>query len=214
MAPTRHRQPQRRRFVPLLWISGAAAATVLVLGVNGTLSSWTSALITNDTDTAGAGNAVALSETDGTHTCTTASSTTNAVTCSTINKYGGNLAMTPGTASTVDVTFTNTGNGAATKFGYKPGTCTNTTGTLCASGSLTVAVSSSPGTTYAAGSAIAALGQSAVAPGSLADTTGASVSVAAGGSLTCRFVTTLISTAPATDAGASISQPILWTLAA
>ena len=200
--------------MPLLWISGAAAAMVLVLGVNGTLSSWTSALITNTTNTAGAGNAVALSETDGTNTCATTTSATNTVSCATINKYGGNLAMTPGTASVVNVTFTNTGNGPATKFGYKPGTCTNTSGTLCTNGDLTVAVACSAGTTYVAGNAIAGLGQAALAPGSLADTTGTTVAVAAGGSVTCRFTTTLSATAPASDAGANLSQPIVWTLAA
>jgi len=38
---------RRRSRTPLVWIGGAIAAGILILGVNGTLSSWTDAIINN-----------------------------------------------------------------------------------------------------------------------------------------------------------------------
>lgn len=217
-------QGSRRRRTTALVVSGAAAATVLVLGVTGTLSSWTVAIITNDTNTAQAATAVALTESGpngsgGTATCTTLQSTDNTATCSTINKYGGSTAMSPGDTSTVDVTFTNSGNASAGTFKYAPGTCTSTPGPgsvdLCTDGDLTVAVACSTGTTYNVANAIPALAQAAVTPGTLASMTLAGTpALAAGGTITCEFTTTLSSTAPAEDASSAISQPIVWTLSA
>ncbi len=82
----------RRRFVPLAWAGSAAAAVVLALGVTGTLSSWTQAIITNDTNTVDSIGAVSLKEMDatGTTTCVdTADTVDNTATCTDINKYGG-----------------------------------------------------------------------------------------------------------------------------
>lgn len=84
--------PARRRFVPLAWAGSAAAAAILALGVTGTLSSWTEAIITNDDNDVASAGAVSLKEmnADGTVTCVdTASSADNTATCSDINKYGG-----------------------------------------------------------------------------------------------------------------------------
>src|SRR5205085_3296114 len=151
---------------------GSIAAVVLVLGVSGTLSSWTSALITNDDNSAGAtASYLALVETDGTHTCDTTTAPNNTVaSCSSINKYGGNSTMSPGDSEVVDVTFTNPGTAAGNTFSYAPGSCSPTNGTggvdLCADGDLTVTVACSTGVSYNAGTAIAALGQSG-APGNL-----------------------------------------------
>jgi len=78
--PAAHRG--RRRFLPLVWAASAFAAVVLVLGVNGTLSAWTSAIITNDTNTVATANALILKEVgpDGTaaHTAQTCYSSTGA----------------------------------------------------------------------------------------------------------------------------------------
>lgn len=210
-----------RRRTTMLAIAGALAATVLVLGVNGTLSSWTSAVVTNDTNTAGAEGAVALSESDGTSTCDTVTTSDNTFTCSTINKYGGDTAMAPGNSSVVTVTFTNDGSADGKTFGYAPGTCSSTPGPggtdLCADADadLTVAVVCSTGTSYDAANDIAGLGQAAVAPGSLAgmSVTGAP-ELATGDSITCQFTTTLASDAKTSDAASQVSQPIVWTLGA
>jgi hypothetical protein len=212
---------RNRRRSAVLWGSGAAAALVVILGVNGTLSSWTSALITNDTNTAGAtASYVALVESDGTHTCDTTSASNNTdASCSTINKYGGVTTMSPGDSRVVDVTFTNPGTGVGNTFSYAPGTCTPTNGTggidLCTGGDLTVAVSCSTGATYNSGAVVAALSQSAVAPGSLASKTWTSTPALAGASataVTCQFTTALASASPPVDAGSQVSQPVTWTL--
>ena len=119
----------------------------------------------------------------------------------------------------MDVTFTNPGTADGNTFSYAPGSCTPTNGTgginLCTDGDLTVAVSCSTGTTYSAGAAIAALGQTAVAPGSLVSkswTSSPALGSASASAITCRFTTTLDSAAPPVDAGSQVAQPIDWTL--
>lgn len=221
---TEGEQESRRRRTTALVVSGAAAAAVLVLGVTGTLSSWTTAIITNSTNTTQAATAIALTESGpdgagGTATCTTLQSGDNAITCTSINKYGGNTAMAPGDSSTVDVTFTNSGNKDALSFKYAPQPCAPTLGLgsvdLCTDGDLTVAVSCATGTSYVAANKVAALEQTAVKPGSLATKTlTGAPALAAGSSITCEFTTKLSSTAPAEDASSAISQPIVWTLSA
>ena len=211
---------KNRRRAAALWGSGAIAAVVLVLGVSGTLSSWTSALITNDQNSAGATSSyLALVETDGSHTCDTTTSPNNTISaCSTINKYGGNSTMSPGDSEVVDVTFTNPGTADGNTFSYAPGSCTPTNGTggidLCTDGDLTVTVACSTGTSYNAGNAIAALGQSAV-PGSLVTkswTAAPALGSASATAVTCRFTTALDSAAPPVDAGSQVAQPVTWTL--
>src|SRR4051812_38564154 len=82
---------KRRSRTPLVWIGGAFAAGILILGVSGTLSSWTDAIINNTHNTVSSESAVGLLETgtDQTASCDTASTMTNSMTCSTVNKYGG-----------------------------------------------------------------------------------------------------------------------------
>jgi hypothetical protein len=210
----------RRRRTAALWGSGLFAAVVLILGVNGTLSSWTTALITNNSNTAGAtASYLALVETDGTSTCDTTTSANNTdSTCSTINKYGGNTTMSPGDSSRVDVTFTNPGTAAGNTFSYAPGTCAPTNGTngvnLCTQGDLNVAVACSTGTTYNAAALIGALGQSG-APGSLVTkswTSAPALAAASASAVTCRFTTSLSSASPPADSGSQVAQPITWTI--
>ena len=105
---------RRRRGSLLVWISSAVAATLLVLGVSGTLSSWTAAILTNDTNTVATTTAVILKEAQGATTCFSSASATNTSTCSTINKYGGVASpLSPGGSQTDDVTFTNVGGSNA-----------------------------------------------------------------------------------------------------
>lgn len=98
---------KRLRNAPVVWGSSALAAAVLVLGINGTLSTWTQAIIDNGNNSAASASAVALTETvksqanqggaGGTQTVGTVCDTrtqpsnelTDAAACDTINKYGG-----------------------------------------------------------------------------------------------------------------------------
>jgi hypothetical protein len=200
---------QRRRGAPLVWGASALAAGILVLGVTGTLSSWTAAIITNDTNTTKASDAVALSEAQGGAVCVdTATTSTNTATCSTINKYGGIApTLTPGgPAHTTTVTLTNTGTGAG-DLTLAAGACTSTGGAAGSTGNLcnqaTVTVECPTGTaTFGPGT----LNAFDTAPDS------AVASLAAGDSVDCTFSVSLPSTAPASVSGMVASQPLVWTL--
>jgi hypothetical protein len=117
-------RPRRRRLAPLVWLGSAAAATVVALGVSGTLSGFT-ASIDNTTNTAATGTLL-MSETDGTATCYSNGSAagapdSNANTCATINKFGGSTTMAPGVAGpAVTVTIANNGNIKANTFTLTP----------------------------------------------------------------------------------------------
>ena len=234
MASHRARDGQRRftRFggAATLAAAGGVAAVFLTLGVNGTLASWTQAIIGNSTNTVASAAAVILQETGpGPVTCTSSSSSSNSATCSTINKYGGTATpLTPNTSQTVTVTFTNTGAANAhTSFVLAPGTCASTytvtatgetagaasTPNLCTNGDLTVAVSCSDGSTYSSGSAWTDLVYTAAAPPTTTKShtpTGSDLN--AGSSWTCQFTVTLSSSASVLDQNITVSQPLTWTL--
>jgi hypothetical protein len=205
-----------------LYAAGALSALVVGLGASGTLSSWTEAIVTNDSNTADAADAVALKESDGTDACSTFTDADNVATCSSINKYGG-ADLTPGDSRDVDVTFTNPGGAAGVTFSYAFDSCSSTPGPgavdLCSDGDLTVAVSCSTGTTYSSAARIADLGQSASAPSGLAGKSwtpspGPALAGLEASAVTCRFTTALASDAPAASGGSQVSQPITWTLSA
>src|SRR5690349_12034462 len=184
--------------------SSALAAIVLILGVNGTLSSWTSAVISNDTNTVATASAVILKEVGPSATCYSSSGATNSYTCSTVNKYGGTGSpLAPGGSQVTDVVFTNVGSAAASTFVLTSGSCSQSptagSGTppaanVCTSGDLTVAISCSNGATYSAGSAWADLVYAAGAPGSIPGTLTHTATLAAGSSFTCRFTVVLSGT--------------------
>lgn len=117
-----HSRPRarRRRFAPIMLVAGLLGTAVLSLSLSGTLSAFT-AMITNTSNTAGTGVLV-MQETGngGSATCDSNQST---ATCSTINKYGGNLAMVPGGSSTSTVTIADTGTVAASTLTLAPGSC-------------------------------------------------------------------------------------------
>lgn len=216
---------KRRRSAPVLWGSGALAAAVLVLGVSGTLSSWTSAILTNGDNHAGTTGAVALQETgpDGTgaaFTCTTATSTDNTASCDQINKYGNggveDTTLQPGDSISTSVTLKNTGSGDATTFTMAPGTCSSVYNT-----------GSQLGATPAAGDDLCTELQVAVACTGDATLTVAATNLAAfatthtlatglpsGGSTTCTFTVSLPADAPSRFSGQTATQPIVWTLSA
>ncbi|HWJ08284.1 MAG TPA: hypothetical protein VNS46_02850 [Nocardioides sp.] len=228
-ASRRHAAPRRRSPRPgprgLLAGAGAVAAVLLTLSVNGTLSDWTSAVLTNSTNTVATTTAVILQEVgpDGSaghvsQTCRSSDGAANSATCTTINKYGGTTSpLAPGGSQATDVVFTNLGAANASSFVLTPGTCTSTpsTGTptpnnLCTT-DLTVAVSCSGGTSYVAGSAwsdlVYAAGPAASIP-TLTHTPGLS----SGASATCRLTVALPAGASVLDQGVVVSQPLSWTL--
>lgn len=224
MAAHRSNRPARRgRGLPLLWGAGAAAALLLVLSTSGTLSAWTSAIITNDTNTVATASAVILKEVGPTAaTCLSSSGVGNSYTCSTVNKYGGTASpLNPGGSQVTDVVFSNVGGSAASSFVLTTGSCSQTptagSGTpsaanVCTNGDLTVAISCSDGGTYSAGSAWADLVQAAAAPSSMTATLTHTATLAAGASFTCRFTVALASGANVLDQGITASQPLTWTL--
>ncbi len=231
----------RRRFRvrpgPALWGAGVIAAVLLVLGANGTLASWTQAIISNTSNSVATGNAVILQESNTvggtTTTCTSAASSTNVSICSNINKYGGTTTpLTPGGSQTTNVTFTNTGSQNASSFVMTPGATGTTVGgqtiaacvstgpagatNLCTSSDLSFTVNCSPGSTYTAGSKWTAAGDinygPAVAPTSALTHTATGTELNAGASWTCQFVVALSATASPLDQGVTVTQGIAWTL--
>ncbi|MFV0459940.1 MAG: hypothetical protein ACK5MT_14340 [Actinomycetales bacterium] len=197
-----------RRETTLLWISGGLAAGVLAVGLNGTLSSWVTATIANDANTAAAATSVILTETDGTATCSSTQNggAGNSYTCSTINKYGGTTTpLLPGDSQSVTVTMSNTGTGDGA-LALDAGACV-ATGGQAATDSLcevaTVAVSCPAGTTTKAPTTLATF--DADSPTSVGGLT-------AGSSLSCTFTVSLPAGTSPVYSGQSLTQPLTWTL--
>src|SRR4051812_23920871 len=91
------RAPKRGRGLPLLWSASGIAALLLVLSTSGTLSSWTSAIVTNDSNTVATASAVILLEVGPSATCLSSSGVANSFTCTAVNKYGGTTSpLNPG----------------------------------------------------------------------------------------------------------------------
>ncbi|MCW2753006.1 MAG: hypothetical protein JWQ32_417 [Marmoricola sp.] len=219
-----HRNRNRRRTSrsALVWVACGFSALLLVLSTNGTLSSWTAAVIGNDTNTVATATAVILQEVGPSATCLSSSGVGNSFTCSTINKYGGvTTPLTPGANQVTDVVFSNVGSSAASSFVLTRGTCTQnpTAGSgspaannICTNGELTVAISCSDGATYNAGTAWSDLKYVAGAPASIGATLTHTATIAASASFTCRFTVALDSAASVLDQGITASQPLTWTL--
>ena len=226
----KRRSRDRRKLA--LWTAFGISALVIVLGASGTLSSWTSAIITNTDNSVSTGQAVILSESSGANTCASSSNASNSFSCTTINKYGG-ATLVPGTSTTVTVTFTNTGTKNGSNFQLAPSaSCTSTytssigsetagaasTPNLCSNGDLTVAVACNTGSTFGSGTAwLTPYPIAAATPGALA-TSGPYNHAATAGDLnpgstwTCQFTVALSSSAGFADQNITVAQPITWTL--
>ena len=231
MDQTSETQSKRRRGAPLVWLGGIVAATLLILGVSGTLSSWTSAIISNNNNSVASTTSVALLETQISPTnaaatpCDTAASTTNSVTCSTINKYGGidstgtaNANDTYGAAldpdgvnsQAVTVKLANDGTGSG-DLTLGAGACSHlaypgSVGAdvadynLCSQMQLAVACTGPSTFTYA---------------GTVGAFTGGAIgTLAATVSTNCTFTVTLPTTTPAGFASQYLTQALTWTLTA
>lgn len=213
--------PERRRAVPVLWFSGAAAAAILVLAVNGTLAGWTAAIIDNANNDVASTGSVSLVETgpDGTTTCDTRAEADNQVACASINKYGGTAtpldpgSVTGGDSQSVQVNLKNTGTvsgglvlssdacvsaAAAGSTGVDP-----VTYPVCDKITVTV-VCTAPGTLDTTGSPVALSAFSGGTVGTLA----------AGADTDCTFTLNLPSTTPSGYSSQVASQVLHWTLTA
>lgn len=195
-------------FVPSVIAAGAVGTAALALATTGTLSAF-AASITNSVNTATVGQVV-LQETnaDGSVTCTSTDSATNAATCTTINKYGGQT-LAPGGSTTTTVKLTNLGSVTPASFTLTPGTCsqagTPPVGTaatdLCAKLTLTV---------YAAATATG----TPIYTGSLSGFTSAVnlTPPAASATQPYTFVVAVPSTLDNTYQGLTASQPLTWAM--
>ena len=145
-----NRQGKRVRFAPIAIGTGALAAVLLSLTMSGTLAGFT-ASINNNTNTAASGSLVMQEQNAGaTVTCLSTdlgSVSTNASTCSTINKFGGSTTMVPGQLVTTTVTIKNVGSAPASTFTLTPGaTCAQTNNGALNGTAVDPALSLSPGT--------------------------------------------------------------------
>ena len=214
----RTEENDHRRRTLFLWAGGALAAAVLVLAVNGTLSSWTTAIIDNGSNDVAVTGAVALVETgpDGTTTCNTGESTTNHASCDTINKYGGTeTALDPDGANsrTVSVNLANTGT-VAGQLVLSADACTSSAAAGSAGADpsghpvcdqVTVGVTcSSPSTLDTTATAVAL---SAFVGGTVG-------TLAAGADTDCVFTLTLPAGTPSAYASQVAAQVLHWTLTA
>lgn len=188
---------------------GAGILGAIMLGVTATGSlAALSASITNDTNTGGVGS-LAMTETGpdangDTVTCTTDAANTTQ-TCSAINQYGGNLAMTssgPSSVSSTTITIGSPGTATVSAFTLAAGDCVltnpgSTAGDLCDAATITV---TQGGTTII----------DAVSPSSIAGEIYEHTPPAAGGYSDIAIV---FSTAgvDSTVAGQAVNQPLTWT---
>jgi hypothetical protein len=208
---------KRKLSLPLV-LAGGVSSLVLALGMSPTFSAF-SASIQNTVNTAGSG-ALIMQETDSTGTiiCNSTdlgSVSTNAATCATINKYGGNVTMVPGQTVTTTINIKNTGSVGASSFALTPGACTqsnngtaNGTATdLCSKINILI---KSGATTIFSGTATAFNTAGVVD----LDQKLALVTIPAGSSTPFVFSVTLDTSAGNTYQGLKVSQPMTWAFGA
>jgi len=213
---TKSRTGRRRRLTPLALTTGATAVVVLALSMNSSLAAFT-ASITNSANTTGTGSAIMQERNAaGTVTClstdgNTNNVTSNAGTCSSINKYGGSTTMRPGQTVSTTVTIKNVGTVPANSFTLTPSTCTQagevsgSASDFCAKLGVVISQTAAGATTTVtpAGTTAASL----AVGGALTLT----APVAPDAVVTFTFAVTLASSAGNTYQGLSASQPLVWT---
>lgn len=196
-------------------IAGGVSAILLAFSMTPTFSAITAQIVNND-NTAGTGT-LTMQESDGKSTCNSTdggSISTNSATCSSINKFGGDLAMSPSDTSKTSITVKNTGTIDAASFTLQGGACTqavngSTGGTatdLCAK--YDIVIKSGTSTVYS-GTAAALAGQTIDLLALLGKT-----SVAAGETMPLTIEATLNASAGNAYQGLKISQPLTWTFGA
>lgn len=208
---------KRSRFTPIALATGLIAAGLLSLSMTGTLSGFV-ASITNSTNTAATG-AIVMEEKTTTGSLVTCTSTdsgtvsTNASTCSTINKFGDSTVMVPGTAVTTGITIKNTGTVTPSSFTMTHGaSCTqsnngslNGTATdLCSK--INIVITSGASTVFSGTITQLAAATTVSTPGITMP-----AAPAAGASVPFTIVATLDAAAGNTYQGLAASLPITFT---
>lgn len=205
---------RRRRLALPVVLAGSIASLILALGLSPTVAAFT-ASIQNTVNTAGAGSLI-MQENDSTGQIVCRSTdgasgvSTNSATCSTINKYGGDLAMAPGQTVTTNIPILNAGSLDAKGFTLTPGACTQSASStvygsatdLCSQ--MKIKITSGAFVIY--DGTVAGLSSTI----DILDKVGAS-SLPAGSSATFTFAVTLPSTLDASYSNLKVSQPLTWT---
>ncbi|AKK02124.1 hypothetical protein [Corynebacterium epidermidicanis] len=188
------------------WLIPATMASVAVvasLGL-GTMGAMT-ASVTNDANTAGAGKLV-MQEAGmepGSVSCTSSDDSSNSAVCSSMNKYGGNLQMTPGLTEITTFKLSNIGSVAASSFTLTAGQCESVPVTSDMCNHMNIAIMDE-GHQVFAGTAAELSNQ--------AFTLAAPVKPGEGRAFT--ISTTLSKDVPNSAQGGSIKQPLTWTFTA
>ena len=170
------------------------------------------ASIQNSVTTVGTGY-LTMQESSGSTVCNSTdcgSVSTNSATCSTFNKYGGNLTTVPGQTVTTTIPIKNSGTVDATTFTLTPGACTRSTnGTLngsatalCPKLDLVIKGGSGGGTTIFTGTA------ADLASGGAVNVLAPLAAVTASTSVPISVSVTLDSRAGPTYQGPAVSQPL------
>ena len=209
--------------LPKLVIAAALIGSAAVaLSTVGALSGF-SASITNSQNTVASGSLV-MQETSGAITCLSnaTSVTNNTATCTTINKFGGSVTMTPGsTPSATTVVITNKGTVTPSSFQLTPAGCTpSNNGTyngsdsagFCGKIDLTIQQTGATSCVFPASSTAVcpATPTSAGTLTSLGTTALTLPNLAGGASATYVFTVMLDSTATNADQGLLASVPLTW----
>lgn len=217
--PTKKR---RVRFAPIAIVTGVVGVALLAVSMTGTLSGFV-ASITNSTNTAASGALVMQEQNAGaTVTCLSTdggSVSTNASTCSTINKFGGSTTMVPGQTITTPITIKNIGTVPAGSFTLTPGgTCTQSANTPVNTATTSSTTSGSANDFCAKLNVVITSGTVTVFSGTAASLAGAASSSftmpaapAAGVSVPFTFAVTLSSSAGNAYQGLAASLPLTWT---
>ncbi len=207
------RRGRRHLAVPVL-VAGVAGSALLGLSFTPTFSAFV-ASIQNSVNSAGTGY-LTMQESSGSTVCNSTdggSVSTNSATCSTINKYGGDLNMVPGQTVTTNIVIKNTGTVDATNFALTPGACTQSTNgslngsatDLCSKLDIVIKGGSEGGTTIFTGTA------ADLASGGVVNVLAPLAPVTAGTSVPISVSVTLDSSAGSTYQGLAASQPLTWT---
>jgi hypothetical protein len=207
----RHAQPHPESGesrLGVLWICSALSALVQCLAINGTLSSWTQAIVTH-TNTVGTGTgtiALKVAATNGS-TCTSSDAEANSVDCA-IDLFGDNgTAITnlkPLDTATTIVTLSNVGDSAATNLNMAPGPCSDADA-LCNNLLLSMICTGAANRTF--NGTMTEFGESD------GDFSTVPLTVLPNAEVTvCTFKITLPLTAPPSTSGQTLSQVVVWTL--
>ena len=194
-------------------IAGGVSALLLAFSMTPTFAAL-SAAIQNSVDTAGAGTLIMEEKLGTTTTCLSTDGNTvatNSATCSSINKYGGDLDMAPGKSKVVDITIKNAGSVPAASFSLQGGACAQSTNGTTNGGASDVCskynvVIKSGSTTIYTGTAAGFASQNLNIVQLLGNNP-----IAAGATVPFTFTVTLDANAGNAYQGMKISQPMTWT---